>query len=297
MRKKWLVSMGFAAMVLLLRRPRSDYEINGKVALVTGASSGIGAATAKALARAGATVVLVARREAQLTEVAAQINAPTHIIPADITQEDDLIALVEVIKTQVGRLDILINNAGVAAGGDFAEMPQAKVRQMIDVNVYGTMRLTQHCLPLLRDAQPSVIINVSSIAGDARSPGQVVYGATKAAMNGFSEALRRELSDTQIHLGTMMPGFVDTPMIAGADHQVLRDARLLNPFVQVGKPETIGDEIVWMIRQRRRYATTGGVLSRMSVIVGRYAPLISDQVFRYYFNKNTLVQSMGKILK
>ena len=299
MRLLWMA--GIVGSGLALRRPRPLYEINGKIALVTGASSGIGASTAKALARAGATVILVARREALLKQLEAEINAKsvatTLVIPADITQEDDLTRLVATVEERFGRLDILINNAGVATGGDYETMSPEHIQRMVNVNVLGTIRMTQHCLPLLYASDSSVIINVSSIAGDIRSPGQVVYGATKAAINGFSEALRRELDDHPIHVGLMMPGFTETDMIGPKAAAILKKARLNNHFFRVDEVTFVADEIVSMIRERRDYWTTGGPLSRFYRLGSRHFPLFSDWAFRYYFNKKKVVDAMRQLIQ
>ena len=184
-----------------------------KVAVVTGASRGIGAATATKLAGAGYQVVLVARREEQLANQVEQIRAnggQADIICADLAQEETCRWLFEQIQGEFGRVDVLVNNAGIGWYGYSDDMPWQIARQMIEVNVASVTRLTLLFLPEMRKRNQGHIINISSIAGSLPNQGIALYSATKSYIDSFTTSLHRELRGTGVQATIIKPGAVTT---------------------------------------------------------------------------------------
>ncbi|MER8534485.1 SDR family NAD(P)-dependent oxidoreductase [Mesorhizobium sp. M1005] len=198
----------------------------GKVALVTGASSGIGEATAVALAAAGAKVAIAARRADRLEALAARIEEAGGAalrIEADVTSNDDVTAMVDKVVAEWGRLDILVNNAGVMLLSPAADAELDDWRRMVELNLLALMGVTKAALPHLRAAKGH-IVNVSSIAGRVANPGASGYAATKFGVVGFSESLRREVYADKVRVTVIEPGLVRTEL---GDH-------VTNPAAKAG---------------------------------------------------------------
>lgn len=238
-------------------------------AVVTGASSGIGAATAKTLAGLGATVVLLARRQARLDTLAEEINAAghgaAHVHALDITDETAVADVMQTVAGQHGRIDILINAAGVGTWAPASEARLDDWRTMVDININGVLTTSHAALSYLKQAATGPrgvadLVNVSSIAG-RRVPGinSNVYAATKHAVNAFSEALRRELVADHVRVGLIEPGIVTTEMTTTGD-KYAPDARHPSGlgFLQA---EDIADAIAYMVT-RPRHATVNELLIR-----------------------------------
>lgn len=188
-------------------------KLDGKVAIVTGASAGIGEATAIALAAEGAKVAIVARRADRLNDLAHRITASggeVLAIVADITDDAQIQTLVNQTKTAWGQIDILVNNAGIALVGEIAKSDPADWRRMIDLNVVALMNVTHAVLPILQAQGSGHIVNISSVAGRTIRVGIGGYNATKWAVNAFSEALRQEVSKQNIRVTVIEPGMVNT---------------------------------------------------------------------------------------
>ena len=167
----------------------------GKVAVVTGASSGIGAATARALAADGYRVALLARRLDRITTLADELGNGSTAIEADVTDRDSIVAAADRVRQELGTADVLVNNAGVMLLGPFGSGQRADYRQMIEVNLLGAITTTEVFLDQLKDGGGD-IINISSVAGRTARSGNGVYAATKWGINGWSESLRQELLPT-----------------------------------------------------------------------------------------------------
>jgi len=192
--------------------------LDGQVALITGASSGIGAATAEALADAGADVALAARREDRLETLAERIesaDSETLVVPTDVTDEAQVTAMIETTVAELGRLDILVNNAGVMLLEAVEDADTDNWRQMVEVNLLGPMNATKAALPVMQAQESGHIVNVSSVAGRQASSTASGYNATKFGINGFTEAFRQEVTDDGIRTTIVEPGLVDTEL---ADH-------------------------------------------------------------------------------
>jgi NADP-dependent 3-hydroxy acid dehydrogenase YdfG len=183
----------------------------GRVAVITGASSGIGEATARALASDGHRVALLARRLDRIEALAGELGAGALAIEADVTDRDSLVAAGARVQEELGGADILVNNAGVMLLAPFSGEQRAEHRQMVEVNLLGTIVATDVFLDQLRAGDGGDLINVSSVAGRTARPGNAVYAATKWGINGFSEGLRQELAP-DVRVTVIEPGAVATEL-------------------------------------------------------------------------------------
>jgi NADP-dependent 3-hydroxy acid dehydrogenase YdfG len=198
--------------------------LQGKVCVVTGASSGIGAATARRLAAAGAAVALAGRREDRLEELAREISdqgGKALAVATDVTREDEARALIERAHSELGRLDVLVNNAGVMLLGPIADAPTEEWRRMIHANVFGVLYCTHAALPLMREQGSGHIVNVSSVAGRIARMGSGVYNLTKFGVGAFSESLRQEAVPLGIRVTLIEPGAVATELAGHNRPEVL----------------------------------------------------------------------------
>lgn len=227
----------------------------GKVALVTGASSGIGEATAGALAAAGAKVAIAARRADRLEALAARIETAGGMalrIEADVTSNDDVTAMIGKVVAEWDRLDILVNNAGVMLLSPAAEATLDDWRQMVELNLLALMGVTKAALPHLRAAKGH-IVNVSSVAGRVANPGASGYAATKFGVVGFSESLRREVYADKVRVTVIEPGLVRTELgdhITNAASKAGLDQRLAT--MEALTAEDIAASILYAVSQPAR---------------------------------------------
>jgi NADP-dependent 3-hydroxy acid dehydrogenase YdfG len=182
----------------------------GRVAVITGASSGIGEATARALAATGHRLALLARRADRIQALASELGNNAIAITADVTDRDALAAAAERVQGELGGADILVNNAGVMLLAPFSGEQHAESRQMVEVNLLGAITATEVFLDQLRDGEGD-LVNISSVAGRTARPGNAVYAATKWAVNGWSEALRQELQPA-VRVTVIEPGAVATEL-------------------------------------------------------------------------------------
>jgi hypothetical protein len=190
-------------------------DLSGRAVAITGATSGIGEATALQAAQAGASVALAGRRADRLEALAQRIEQEggrAVAIPTDVAKEDSARAFVEQASEQLGRLDALVNNAGVMLLGPVMGADPAQWRQMLEVNCLGVLYCTHAALPLMADAGGGHIVNVSSIAGRRAGAGVAVYNMTKFGVTAFSEALRQEALHVNVRVTTIEPGYVETEL-------------------------------------------------------------------------------------
>ncbi len=195
--------------------------------MITGASSGIGEATAVALADEGAVVALGARRRDRLDSLAERISngeSGAHVFEVDVSDETAARAFVEGAAEAMGGIDILVNNAGVMLLGPIEGADTDEWRTMIEVNLLGLLYCTQAAMPLMREAGGGHVVNVSSVAGRTAGLGSGVYNMTKWGVTGFSEALRQEGAHSKIRVTCLEPGFVDTELQGHNTHPMVVDA-------------------------------------------------------------------------
>lgn len=188
-------------------------QIRGAVAVVTGASSGIGRATALALAREGAQVVLAARRRERLAELEREIESAggrALAVPCDVTDVADIRSLAAVVEGAFGRCDILVNNAGIPAGGRFVDIDWERVEEVVDTNLMSVLAASKAFLPGMLRRHRGHIVNVASLAGRHAVPGSGVYSATKHAVVAFSESTNHETAPQGVLMTAVNPGLVDT---------------------------------------------------------------------------------------
>jgi NADP-dependent 3-hydroxy acid dehydrogenase YdfG len=198
--------------------------LEGRVAAVTGASSGIGKATALALSEAGAAVAIGARRAERLEQLAGRIESRSLVYEVDVSEEDQARGFVQAANDELGGLDILVNNAGVMLLGPVADADTGEWRRMIEVNLLGLLYCTQAALPLLARGGGGDIVNLSSVAGRRADAGAAVYNMTKFGVHAFSEALRQEALHSGIRVTIVAPGFVDTELQGHNVNPVVRRA-------------------------------------------------------------------------
>ena len=189
---------------------------SSNVAVITGASSGIGEATARALTAEGYRVALLARRADRIEALAAELGETAIAITADVTDRDSLVAAANHVERELGGADVLVNNAGVMLLAPFSADQRAEIRQMVEVNLLGTMTTTEVFLDQLRDAGGD-LVNISSVAGRTARAGNAAYAATKWGINGWSEALRQELQP-DVRVIIIEPGAVATELTDHITH-------------------------------------------------------------------------------
>ena len=228
----------------------SDQQSTNPVAVITGASSGIGAATARALAVHGYQLALLARRVDRLQDLAAELGGSAVAIAADVTDRDALVAAADQVKSDLGGADVLVNNAGVMLLGPFDSTQREEARRMVEVNLLGAMTATEVFLDQLRDGGGD-LVNISSVAGRTARAGNAVYAATKWGMNGWSEALRQELQP-DIRVIVIEPGAVATELTNHiTDPSAKQGAEKLYAQLAI-TPEDIADVIAFAVTRPRR---------------------------------------------
>ncbi|MFE2497841.1 SDR family NAD(P)-dependent oxidoreductase [Streptomyces scopuliridis] len=239
-------------------------KLTGTIALVTGASSGIGAATARRLAEDGASVALVARRKDRLEDLAAEIEkagGTALVVEADITDRAQAEAAVQRTAERFGRLDILVNNAGLMLLGPVVGADAGEWERMIAINVQGLLYTTRAALPHLLKAavegprRVADIVNISSIAGRVAWANYGVYNLTKFGVNGFTESLRQEVTQRHVRVGVLEPGGVDTEL--GSHNKPEVRGRMIDPFyeqTEVLASEDIADGVAYMVTRPRHTA-------------------------------------------
>jgi len=230
-------------------------DIKDKVVIVTGASSGIGAATAREFGRQGAKIVLSARRVDRLEALAEEINAmntgaETFVVQADLSKLEDIQSLIQQTANHFGRIDILVNNAGFGRLDWLEKLDPIKdIQAQFDVNVLGVIQTTRQALPVMMKQRSGHIINMCSMAGLVAAPTYTVYSATKHAVHGFSEALRREVKPWGIDVSMIYPGGVKTEFQSHAG--IKRKTGATTPKALSLSAEDVGRAVVELAHRPR----------------------------------------------
>ena len=238
-------------------------DLQGTVALVTGASSGIGDATALALAARGAAVSLVARRVERLEALVGRINdggGKALSIPADVSKHNEATGAVEQTVSELGRLDTLVNNAGVMLLGPALDAPIEEWQRMINVNLYGPLYCTHAGLPhLLRAADDSPrrvadLVNISSVAGRVARAGSGVYNLTKHGVGAFSESLRQEVTTRHVRVSLVEPGAVETELATHNRPEIREQIGQRFGSIERLQAGDIADAIIYIVTRPRHVA-------------------------------------------
>jgi clavulanate-9-aldehyde reducatase len=231
-------------------------SLDGRVAAITGASSGIGEATALHLAREGAAVAVGARRKERLDSLVERIESEggrALAFELDVGDEAQARAFVEGANSELGGLHILVNNAGVMLLGPVADADVEEWRRMVDVNLLGLLYCTHAALPLMRESGGGDLVNVSSVAGRRAGAGAAVYNLTKFGVTAFSEALRQEVLHDDIRVTCIEPGMVDTELQGHNTHPLVLQS-MQRAAERIGTPlaaEDIARTIAWALAQPR----------------------------------------------
>ncbi len=241
----------------------TDKRFEGKIAMVTGASSGIGRATAEALAREGAKVGLVARRTEILTELASAIErdgGSLLVLAGDVTREEDRKRMVTDLTSSYGGLDVLVHAAGVIGFGTIENTTPEAWQRMFDINVFTVYRLTQLALPHLTPRKGNVVV-VSSVNGLRSFPGVLAYCSSKAAVDQLTRCAALELAPKGVRMNAVNPGVVQTNLhrAGGLDEEAyqafLERSKSTHPLGRVGKPEELAELILFLASDRAGWIT------------------------------------------
>lgn len=226
-------------------------NVENKVVLITGASSGIGRATARTLARSGARVVLSARREDRLKELAGEIGENAAWLVSDVTRREDMEALVSLARERFGRVDVLFANAGVMPGGSMSELKIADWMSMVDINIKGVLNAMAAVLPVFLEQKRGHIVVTSSMAGTRSVPGNAVYCGTKHFVRAMLDSFRMEsvTEGTNIRTTTIYPGAIWTELlntIAPSETKSMVEEFYRNAGLE---PEVIADAVLYALSQ------------------------------------------------
>ncbi len=235
------------------------FDLTGKVALVTGATGGIGAAIAKALHARGATVALSGTREAVLAELKAELGERAEIFTANLSDRASVDALVPAVEAALGKIDILVNNAGITRDNLFMRMKDEEWDQVLEVNLTSGFRLVRSALKGMMKRRTGRIVGITSVVGVTGNPGQGNYAAAKAGMIGMSKSLAQEVASRNITVNCIAPGFIETPMTHVLNDKQKEGILGAVPAGRLGSADEIAAAVVYLASDEAAY-TTGQTL-------------------------------------
>jgi 3-oxoacyl-[acyl-carrier protein] reductase len=232
--------------------------LTGRIALVTGASQGIGRACAMELARAGAHVALAARTLDKLEAVAAEITAAggtAHAFALDVSSEESIKACAKAVIAHFGKVEILVNNAGITRDGLMMRMKRADWDDVLTTNLTGAFLLTQACVSSLLKNRWGRIINITSVVGETGQAGQANYAASKAGLIGLTKSLARELASRNITVNAVAPGFIETPMTHVLTEEQKAAFNTQIPLGRIGTDADIAHAVAFLASEEASYIT------------------------------------------
>jgi 3-oxoacyl-[acyl-carrier protein] reductase len=238
-------------------------DLTGQVALVTGASRGLGQAIATALGSAGARVACVARNSDKLAQVVREIeSAGGTAAPyeCDVTQSESVQQVVDAVAEKWQRLDVLVNNAGITRDTLIPRMQDDQWDEVINTNLRGAFLFTRAATRLMMQARYGRIINIASVSGLMGNPGQANYSASKAGMIGMTRTVARELAGRKVTVNAIAPGFIESDMTHALGDDLLGEVRKRIPAKRLGRPEEIADAVLFLASRQSSYIT-GQVLT------------------------------------
>lgn len=270
-------------------------DFKNKVVVITGASSGIGKACAEEFAKRGAHLVLAARQYVTLCEITADLESRYHIravaVQADVSQEHDCETLIKQALVTFDKIDVLVNNAGLSMRALFNDLDLSVLKNLMDVNFWGTVYCTKYALPEILKTKGS-IIGVSSIAGYRGLPGRTGYSASKFAMNGFMEALRTEILKTGVHVMVACPGFTasNIRVTALAKDGSSHGETSMEEGKMMSADEVAGRIVDGIAGRKRTLIMTGQ--GKLTVWINKLLPALADKLVFNHFTKekNALIK-------
>lgn len=223
-------------------------DLTGKIAVITGASSGIGEAAARQLVAEGMHVVLAARRKERIDALAAELGGSVHAcsLSVDVSKQEQVAALFDYVRDRFGGLDLLFNNAGMGINGRFESSTPEDWRTQIDANLYGVLHCAHAAIPLMKGRSGAMISTVSSVGGKRSAPDWAVYCATKFAVSGFCDGLRQELAGDGIRVSLIHPGAVHTEWGHNVPAEAMRERR---EAIAALHPEDVARALVYTFAQ------------------------------------------------
>ena len=231
-------------------------KLDNKIAIVTGAGQGIGKAIAEKLAAEGATVVVTDINEATAKETATAIGGGAVGIRTDVTSPDSVNAMVDQVKDQFGRIDVLVNNAGWDKAEPFVDSEPETWDRVIQINLYGVLNTSKAVLPIMAAQGFGSVVNLGSDAGRVGSSGEAVYSAAKGGVIAFTKASAREMARSQVNINCVCPGPTDTALFASMGGDRLREALTKAiPFKRLGQPEDLANVVAFYASDEAKFVT------------------------------------------
>jgi 3-oxoacyl-[acyl-carrier protein] reductase len=238
-----------------IKKENEMFDLNGKNALITGASGGIGGAIAKALHDAGATVALSGTRVAPLEELAATLGDRAHVLPCNLSDAEAVNALPKQAADAMGSVDILVNNAGITRDNIFMRMSDEEWSSVLEVNLTSTMRLCKGVIRGMMKARWGRIVNISSVVGATGNPGQANYAASKAGVVGMSKSIAYEVASRGITVNCVAPGFITTAMTDKLTDDQKAGILAQVPAGRMGEADEIAAAVLYLASPEAAYVT------------------------------------------
>ena len=240
-----------------------SFDLTGKVAVVTGASSGLGQQFARALSEQGCDVAILARRKERLEEFSKELKQNGHDclpVSCDVTDEESIKNAVNAVVNHFGKIDILVNNAGISQSTSFYNYQPEEFQKIVDLNVTAVFNCSQAAAKIMKEQGGGVILNTSSMVSIYGQPSGCGYPASKFAVNGLTKSLARELGCDNIRVNAVAPGITRTDMVAALPEAVIKPLIATIPLGRVGEPEDIANAFLFLASDMASYVT-GEILS------------------------------------